>query len=701
MNLSQTDNQNSAFDLSDLLIFLWQKKIRIICSALILLLVGGYYIVNLPKFYTASATLLLGSNDNGFKLPSNMSSFTGGDNSKINTYMEFMRSKQFVQNVVLDLDLQTSKEFQSAIRFGSDLGQLQYSIRFFLQNLSLMPVADTELLRVSFTSASPLQAKQVVNYIGPAFFTFYAEKGKKKADDTSEWLNEQLKLLEIKLAEADTSLQEFMRENRLMDISSQLQLARNEISALLAEKLMNEKALARIESTYQQIKKFNNDYSILMKNSYFLQNQLVISMRGKVVAQQQIIAELSKRYKSKHHRYIAAKITLDGLNNELVELLNNLISNLEQEYNSLKVRQNTLNEQIEIIKSEHSDLGKHELQLERLRREVISTQKLHEVFLTRLQETEILKDLGNTEDFIVVDLAETPRAPSKPKVKILLAVFAIFCGFVSVVFWLLLHFISDKQTRFRQLLRKLDVPLLAEVPKIKTSKSTQNIAKTLGEGEQDYVFSEAVRSLRTAILMRTDERGERTIALTGIQDGDGKTTISVSLALAFAKLEKVILVDSDLRMPSVAQVFGLAKEHPGLSNFISRRAQFRECLFRQPDTRLSVLTSGAVPSDPMIYISKPRFAQLIKKLGEVYERVVLDTPSVNTVSDALVISKHVDSVILVCDIDKLESDSLIEAIQRLRENGAPLLGVVFNKVKRTRHKRRKNMVKQTQVINKS
>lgn len=680
------ENQDVAFDVGDLFAFLWQKKFRIVFSAVLLLVAGGHYVVNLPKHYTASSTILLGGGESGLNLPASMASFAGGDDNKMDTYMEFMRSKQFIELIVNGLNLDKSKEFQPARPFGTRQEQLNHSIRFFLTNLSLSPVGETELLRVSYESASPQQAADIVNFIGPAFFTFYEEKSKQKADDASQWINSQLAILEAKLAEAEEALQEFMRENQLIDVRSQIELARTEISALLAEKLINEKQLAAIQATFDQVQSRGKDYAGLMQISWFLQNPLVIDMRSKVVAQEQVLAELSKRYKSKHHRHIAAKATLDGLINELHRLLDNLIASLEQQLNQLKVRKSTLETQISVIKAEHGDLGKHELQLARLRREVESTQKLYEVFLSRLQETEILKDLGSTEEFAIVDFAATPRVPSRPKVMILLAVLAIFSGIASVGFWLVLHLVSDRQTRHRQLLRKLGVPLIAEIPKLGGLLKSNKVSYAVEKGQKSYSFSEAIRSLRTFLMVQPDDTEHRIIAITGVNKAAGRNTVSISLSNSFAKLEKTLLLDIDLRSPALARTFSLPEDHPGVSNFISRKARFSDCIVRQPDSQLSIMPTGPVPADPMVYISKPRFASIINKLGILYERVIIELPSVTEFSDALIVSKHVDSVVLVCDSDKTDSADLLDAVQRLQDSGAPLAGVVFNRVKGVRHK---------------
>ena len=678
-----TDKQEVGFDLGDLIAFLWQKKIRIIVTASAILFAGGFYIVNLPKYYTASSTLLLGSGESTLNLPSSVAGFANPGDSKMDTYMEFIRSRQFIESVVIELGLQFQPEFQPVKPYGTEQEQLEHSIRYFLNNLSLSRLVDTELLKISFESPTPKLSAGIVNHLGPAFFEFYAQMRKKKADDASQWINSQLSLLETKLGDAEKDLQDFLRENRLIDVKSQIELARTEISALLTENLLNEKQLAGIEATVAQVKQREKNYDDLLQIPWVLQNPLVVDLRGKIVSQEQVLVELSKRYKSKHHKYISAKSMLDNLQLELVGLLDNLKASLEQEYNTLKVRRTALKNQIEVIKSQHSDLGKHELQLSRLTREVESTQKLYEVFVARLQETEFLKDLGNTEEFIVVDVAAVPRVPSRPKVLILLAVTAILSGFVSAGGWLALHLVSDRQTRFRQLLNNLDVPVLSQIPKLKKGLIGQSVADVVEKGQKNYLFAEAIRTIRTVAMLpaRDSLKENRVIAVMGIKEGDGKSTISISLAQSFSKLEKTLLVDTDLRSPSIAKAFDIERDHPGISNFVGKGIKFSDCSVKLPDSQLTVMPSGEVPTDPLAYISKPRFANVVNKLGIFYERVVIEAPPMNAYSDALILSKLVDCVILVCDVEQTESAELLESIQRLRESGAPLLGVVFNRVK--------------------
>jgi receptor protein-tyrosine kinase len=681
-NQAQTE---SSFDLAELLAFFWFKKFRIAFVTLVITVAGAYHIYNLPKIYTASSTILLGDGEQGFSLSASVANFGGYGDTKIDTYLEFIRSRQFIGQVVDELKLNFDPEFRPVSIGVTDEYARDHAINVLLGGLSLSRLGDTTLIKVMFSSENPKTAAVVANEIGPAFFKFQSEMGKQKANDTSQWLSEQLAELQTKLATAEQTLQDFLVDNNLTDVSSQIEISRVELSGLLQERLAIEKKFAEVSAGVGQIELAASDISQLLQVPWISNNQVMISLRRNISNQEQLFAELIKRYKSKHHRYISAMTILTTLRNERAVLAEELASGLKLEYAKLQTRKKEVNSQIASAKQVHGELGKHELQLERLNREVDSTQTLYEVFLSRLQETEILKDLGNSEQFAVIDSASVPVGPSKPRVALLTALVLIFGAMASSGFWLILHLVSDKKSRFQNLLNKMDIPVLAQIPKYKKVKQKSGVI-TIAKKGVNFEYSEAVRSLRAEITFRGHETPIRVIAIARVISTKTKSNLGVELAESFGHLEKSILVDADMRQPFVGQEYGMEKLTPGLTNFIGRRVSFSDANYREPGSQLSVMPCGSIPSDPLLYISKPRFAGFVKKLAVLYEHVILETPEVNLFSDTIVISKLVDGVVLLCDLEMTDSADLLESIQRLQESRAPLLGVVFENAKNIKSK---------------
>lgn len=688
-NQGHRKSSGVSFDLTDLIGFLWQQKIRIILSSAAIIVAGIYYISGLPLIYSASSRIVLGNDEPSFSLPSAVSDFGYGSETILDTYIEFIRSRQFIKGVVDEMGLIHAPEFRKSGAFLSEDEAREYAIDQVLGSLKLNKIGDTYLLKVTYDSKDPKIAADVANFIGPAFFVYHAKINTEKANDTSKWLNDQLETLQNKLMTAEDALQAFIEENQLIGANSQIEFARAEILILLEEKLTIEKTLAALKASLSQIDSAAGNETTLKRVDYIMKQPMMINIRNNLLTQQQVFSQVSKRYKSKHHRYIAANASIIKLESEERQLIEQLIAGIRQNVSTYEQRLESLNFQMSKAEKKHSELSRSELQLTKLRREIDSTQALYEVFVSRLQETQMLKDLGKTNQFSVVDYASIPIYPTKPRKLMLLVVVSFFAAVFSSGFWLLLHLISDKQTRFRNLLNSLDVTVLAQISKYKKVKKKKGIV-SIAKHDKNYEYSESIRSLRAEITFREGDTPIRSIAVARVKVGKTKSNIGIDLAESFGHLEKSILVDADMRQPHVGKIYGMEQLTPGLTNFIGRRFSFSDSHYRENGSQLSVMPTGAVPTDPLLYLSKPRFASFVKKLSVLYEHVILEAPEVNQYSDIMVIAKLVDGIVLICDVETTDSPELLEAIQRLRESRAPLLGVVFENAKNVRNKLRKS-----------
>jgi succinoglycan biosynthesis transport protein ExoP len=670
-----------SFDLTDLLAFLWQKKWRMIITIVILTSMGSYYVKKLPKIYSATSTILLDEKSDTLTLTGNFGTVSQKESDKLDTFIEFIRSRQFSAKIVEQLNLTERQEFQKVLENGTLIKDSNTAITILLNNLKLTKIANTEMLKINVESRLAYTAAEIANEIGPMFFEYQNQTHKRKADETTRWLDGQLTTLRSQLDEAETELENFMQLNGLIDLESQVELAKTEIGKLIEYKLQVDKSVSADYATIAQIKAAQGETVRLVKIPAIFNDSLLRDLTAKLTEKELFFDEISQRYKYKHYKYIAAKSTLDVLAENYNAALLQVVDALQHSYLNSLARQNELAKQLEKARLRHTELGRHEMELATLRRKVSAMQQLYDVFLSRLQEAEILQDLDSDGEFAIVDFALVPEYPSKPKVLLGISFSFILASVFSIGFWLLVHLVADKKTRFKQLLLRLGVPLLAEIPKLPKQKALSKTGLNSVQPVKDFVYAEAIRTLRSGLVVRSDDTPIRIIAFTSVSKDHEKSIIPIELAESFGQLEKSMLIDGDMRNPVVGPYFGLGQNAAGLSEFMDKRASFSQCMVREKGNQLSVMPSGAGSSDPLVYLSKPRFADFIKKVGVLYERLIIDTPPVNSFSDALVIAKLVDGIILTCDIEKTDSLALIEAVQRLQDSGAPLLGVVFDRSK--------------------
>jgi succinoglycan biosynthesis transport protein ExoP len=687
--MGRSSSNSGGFDLANLIGFLWQKKIRITLTIAILTALGTSYVKKQPKIYSASSTLLFSQESDTFSISSNFSALSNNGNNKIDTYIELIRSRQFALKIVEKLQLQSRKEFKKIIVDGNRVVDTQNAISKLLKHLQLSKISNTDMLRVTYESTLAYTAAEVVNTVGPTFFEYQTQAQKKKSDATTLWLDGQLLTLSSQLESAQTELEEFMQVNGLIDLKSQVDLAKAEISKLIEHRLYAEKMKSSTAATMFQIIAANGEIDNLMQVPVIWSDTLIRALNANLFNKQLELEELSKRYKYKHHKYIAAKGAVDALQANLEQSLKKVIDSFKHENETIKQRYNEVESQLARARSKHAELGAHEFKLASLMRKTQATQKLYDVFLSRLQETEILQDLGVGDDFAVVDYAQTPSNHIKPRVLLGATFSLILSSIFSIGIWLLIHLVADKKSRFISLLRNQSVSLLGELPKpakIKKTLDKKSLSNVNVPKKAEVIYSECVRALRSELMVRSDDAPIRTLVVASVQQGKRRSKLAIELAKSFAGLDKSIIIDADLRQPQIGFEYGLDQLTPGLTNFISRRSSFSDSNFREKGSQLSVMPSGAIPSDPLVYLTKPRFGEFIKRLGVLFERVIIETPPVNAYGDTLVVSKVVDGVVLLCDLELTESADLLEAIQRFQDAGAPLLGVVFENTKNIKSK---------------
>lgn len=679
MTASHTVQTSNTFDLASLLLFFWQKKYRIALTALILMAVGFNFILQQPKVYRSTAILMLG--DSSHTLPlSTVAALSGNSSSKMDTNIEVIKSRQFLRSVVLSLDLHLHPEFAKDQSLDEDK-RIAEATEALRKQLSLSIIKNTDMLKVSFEAHDPVLSSEVVNTIGPQFFSYKSVQNRDKAVNATKWLNSQLDEIKLALSKSEAALERFLKENNLVDINSQIRLVQAAINTLMKEQLALEKQFSSIDSTYQQVIAFEGDREKLMGISWIMNNDLIVDLRRRISGARQELAQISKRYKHKHHRYIAVHSALTKLEEELALLLSQIVEGVKKEHAQAVRRMKQLDAQLQEAQTKHSEFGRLEIELTRLKREIESNQKLYEAFLSRLQEMEVVKDLTDNENFSIVDYGRVPESPFKPNIPLGFALVTIMSGIFSAGMWFLIHLVKDRRSRFVNILNHLGVPILAQIPKLSANKHAKNLSEKVRAKQKNFLFAEAIRSVRTAIMLKAEQKEHRVIAVTSLGKSDGKSSLSISLAESFVRLEKTLLIDADLRSPSLSTAYAISEAKAGLNDLITKRAKYSQCAHVDKHTQLHILGAGILPQDPVETLTKSRFVRILGQLGILYERVIIDVPPLEDCSDALVISKYVDGMILVCDTDMHDSEALVDAIARLRDINAPLLGVVFNRVR--------------------
>ena len=386
-----------------------------------------------------------------------------------------------------------------------------------------------------------------------------------------------------------------------------------------------------------------------------LESGRLTTFNAELIEAQTRYAELAKRYGPKHPKMINAQAELEEARRRLeVE---------EEKILEAKRKANVL---------------------EKLERNVATNRQLYDLFMTRFKETDITTDEKATNARIL-DRAQVPARPFKPnKMQIVSTYFGVGL-LLGVMLAFLREYLDNTYKTPADVEERLKMPVLGIVPLLTVEVSKKNTDQK-SPPERFYIieprssFAESVNHIRTGILFAQVDNPPKTLMVTSSVQGEGKTTLSSNLALAFSQLGRTLLLDADLRKPRVAQISGLDKQS-GLVDLVAGQKTMRECIVRDRQAEnLYILRTGTMPPNPLELLSSDKFAKVLKELKESFSHIVIDTAPILPVSDAIVLGHVVDALVMVIQADRTSRALTQDAVKRLKNAKVMPLGVVLTQV---------------------
>lgn len=369
----------------------------------------------------------------------------------------------------------------------------------------------------------------------------------------------------------------------------------------------------------------------------------------RMVAAKFKLSEISQRYGPKHPTYQQAELDLREAEQTLA-----------------------------IARGTAQVLSRKEFGLQELQREVDTNRNLYDAFFTRIKEANETRQL-ETANARVVDTAVVPSKPVKPLKGLTMALAFVLSLMLGVMLAFLLDYLDSTFKGAEDVEARLGVPMLGLLP-IAKRRQDAVIGRPLFLENDQQGFSEAVRTVRTGVVLSGLDTPHQIVVVTSSVPGEGKTTTSVNLAVAMGQMEKVLLIDADMRRPTISKTLGIPGSSAGLSNLVAGTAEMGQCIHHHEAGGIDILTAGLIPPNPLELLSSRRFRDVIQQLAEQYDRIVIDSPPTLAVSDALVLSTIANAVIYVVKSDATAFHSARNGISRLQRVKAPLTGVVLNQV---------------------
>lgn len=690
-------------DLRRLFHVVMHRKWSIVGLAFVITLATALYVYSLQPIYRASASIVLESQQANLVNVEEIYAVDTYDYNYNQTQFEILKSRNLAERVVRRLQLYqqptdtTAPQDEEKPWYYIDLQRLlpashktppvqlsqQEREEKLIRSLSagiaaglqVTPVEYSYVVHLSYESAQPRQAAQIVNAAAQEFIEGNLETRLEGTLQATDWLSERLENLKENLRLSEQALQDFRDRQGLVDVEGVTGLGGQELRTL--SQRLQEATKARIEA--QNIKEDVQGMSSattdeLMTIPAVLEHALVSDLKRVQSSAQRKVAELGKRYGPKHPKMIAARSDLTAATDNLAREVRKVVSGISHEYTVALRNEQQLQQSWEARKSEIQDFNRVEFRLQELQREVETNRQLYDIFFTRIKS---VSETGGFEKphARILDRAEIPGGPVKPNKRMSISVAFVLGILLGCAVAVLLDVLDNTIKSAEDVQNKLTAPLLGTLPRQKLDK--------LGKFEQFWenpqtLFAEAVRTIRTGLMLSGLDDPVRVIVVTSTVPGEGKSTLALNLGAALGQMENTLVIGGDLRRPSLARKCDLRPNHQGLSHFVSGAAQLEDCIEYIEELKVHVMPAGIIPPNPLEMISSRKFIDALETLRQRFDRIVIDSAPVQAVSDALVLASYADSVIYLVKADSTPATQAEKGITAIVASNEPFTGVVLN-----------------------
>lgn len=566
-------------------------------------------------------------------------------------------------------------------------------------NINVVQVPETKLVEVSYTSAYPVLAAEIVNTLVEEFIDFSTEKRYERTQQASDFLGNQIASLREELSKKEQELQRYGQEKEIFKLSNTESTVVKNLEDLNDAYMQTRIKRIEAEATYRELKDVDVDSippSVI--------DPVIQQLRGDYTRIKNEYEEKSKTLKPSYPEMVGLKARLDSMKEELRKA----IDAAETDYRTALQRERSLNNLLEKQKDEVVKMNSSAILYNSLNIEADSIRRQLNALEERLNETRVSEKLGgiNASNLSIIDKAEVSLNPVSPKTRtnILLALFFGLFGGTGLCF--LLEYLDNRVKGPEDVERLSGLPSLGVIPYLSPDKKSKkgldyNLGYEYSYGESEnpeggdslpeiknielinhlypkLSISEDYRTVRTSILFSHPESPPKTIVFSSALPMEGKTATVVNMAVSFSQLEeKILVVDSDLRKPRLHQIFK-ARNIGGLSGYLAGKVELKDAIQKTSFRNIWILPSGPIPPNPAELLNSNKMKEMMEEVRNEFGYTFFDTPPILAVIDPVIIASFAESTVLVVNPEKLTQKPFLNTVEELRRAKAKMIGVIIN-----------------------
>jgi succinoglycan biosynthesis transport protein ExoP len=558
----------------------------------------------------------------------------------------------------------------------------------YLGGLTVQPATTgARWVTINFTSADRKLAADAANMAAKV----YIESGIANRGETTQsalrYLSEKVEELRGKMIEAERSLTQFRSDTGMLQegdkspITLQLTSYRSQLIEVQA-------TIRNLEIGGAQLQNMLRGQGSIDANSHVMTSPFIAQLRAQQADIERKIAEARTQLRDNHPQLIAMRNELREVQGKIASEIRKVGANLGNELQVQKQREQSLLTEVKRLEGELSKQAGNEVRLKELQTSAQSARQLYEATLARFNEVTITDDNAlRKAEASVLQPAGIPGVPIAPQTNAIILMAFLISLAIGVALAVIIELLDAGFRSVHQLEQMAGAPALGMVP-FQTNKIGRNKRPwdTVLD-KPNSSFAEAIRTIRTGLLLSSVDHPPRTVLVTSSVPGEGKTTTALALASAAASSgQRTIIVDCDMRQPALHANLGV-KNELGLSDYLTGNAALEDLIHIDDRSGLHYICAGRLPPSPTDLLGSNRMKQLLQQLSAAFQMVMLDTPPILAVSDALLLVRTVDKTIFVVRWERTRRDIALNGLKSVYDAGARVGGLVLSQVNLRKHAR--------------
>lgn len=663
-------------NLSRLLNIVIEKAWLIFLCLAVSLLVGQLYLANSIPIYQAEVVLEVESKEQKIiniqnSIPEELK------NETLRTIEQNLKNRTLFLNVLKENKLLQDPQFLPDLKNSLSLNQ---AVDALSNMVTIHLRRGTRLINLSIEHSNPEMAEKLANLLVNEFIEQNANQRADSTEKAVHFLHKEVQKQREKLEQSDQVLQKYREATHTVSLQEHQNIVIEKLKDLNSKWTETKSESLKLYTDHLQAQKAGLDLENLLSIPSIANDQAIIDIRKQIAQQQTEIIHLTQRYKPKYPKMIQAQNHLLGTQKLLQEAAFKALEVVEINYQKAVETEKSFQEALAEQEKLSFELDQKAIRYHALKEEFEVNRVLYETVLKQLKETEISRGI-EPSIVRVIQVAMKPENPIKPKrisIFILSMVGGIILG-LSLAFSS--HALNTAVKTVDQAEEILKLPVLGAIPvDEKGFLCWRRRSLPMFERPASEV-SEAFRSMRTALSLVDSHSQNKTILFTSAIPSEGKSFCCANYAIALAQQgKKTLLIDADLRRPSLAKMFGMKHSQKGTIDYLCEKSVLQDLIIPLHHDQLWLITTGSQLSFPSESLSRGRFEQLLQDALNEFECVIIDSAPILSVSDTLLMVPHVHFTYLVVEAGKTASKAILRSIELLKRAHAPLVGIILNRL---------------------